>query len=200
MPSEGLWVSQGGWGGRGRTDSGWVLWDRFEPVLPHILPCIQPRILSHLLPDILVPSPVLTCVLPHFLPSILPCVLPRVLPRIRSCVLPHVLPHLPPRLFDPRPAPCPSCILPHASSHKGSCSLPDSVSWEQPPPAPAGHLCLRSPARAPGPPVGAGGAPPAPPRAHPSCTAEAGRLLNKLIRSGRGAGAERGPTVGLLEL
>lgn len=91
-----------------------------------------------------VPYPVL-CPAPHLAPS----------PALSLGPCPAICPAL-------WPAPCPSCVLPYVSSHKGSCSLLDSVPWEQPPLPPAGHLCLRSPARAPGPPVGAGGAPPAP--------------------------------------
>lgn len=184
-------------GGRGKNGfcRGPVVSVRTCPVpCPALYPTPQP---VHL-PYVLVPSPVLTCVLPYFLPCILTCVLPCVLPSIRSWFLPHILPHLPPCLFAHALPSVLPCALPH--DHPTLCPTSQATKGPAPSrtrfPGNSPHCPRLGSAPPPGPPVGAG----VPPRAHPSCAAEAGRLLNKLIRSGRGAGAERGPTVGLLEL
>lgn len=192
MSNEGLWAPQGSGGCGGRTDSAWVLRDRFEPALARVLPCIQPRIPSHLLPCIPVPSP---C--PNLCFSLFPAVHP-VLCFAPLSIAPHSAPS-PALSLGPCPAVCPalspaprpSCTLPPICGHKGSRSLPDRVPWA--PAAPGRSPLPRPSPRAPG---GCWRGPPAPTQLR----GRAGRLLNKLIRSGRGAGAERGPTVGLLEL
>lgn len=165
---------------------------------PALYPTLHPVPSS---PHILVPSPVLTCVFPHFLPCILPFFLSCVLSHIQSCVLPHILPHLLPCLL----AHALPSVLPHALPHAHPAFCPTSQvtkgpapSWTQFP-GNSPHCPRLVSAPSPEPP-GPRWVLVVPPRAHPSCAAEAGRLLNKLIRSGRGAGAERGPTVGLLEL
>lgn len=153
------------------------------------------------------PSPLYSCSISH--PNLRPSPFPAAHPAscLALCFAPYLLSCPTPR-FAPSPAHClpsvPSYALPHARPAfcpTSQATKGPSPSWApfpgSSPPFPRLLISVSAP---PAEPLGPGGCRCCPPRAHPSCAAEAGRLLNKLIRSGRGAGAERGPTVGLLEL
>lgn len=160
MSNEGLWAPQGtgGWGGR--TGSGWVLRDRFEPALPRVLPCIQPRIPSHLLPCIPVPSP---C--PNPCLSLFPAVHP-VLCFAPLSIAPHSAPSPALSLGHVLPS-----VLPYPLPHAHPALCPPSAATKGPAPCRTGFLGPRRPRPVSAPPA----EPPGPrwvlagpPRAHPA--------------------------------
>lgn len=164
MSNEGLWAPQGSGGCGGRTDSAWVLRDRFEPALARVLPCIQPRIPSHLLPCIPVPSP---C--PNLCFSLFPAVHPVLcfapLSALASCPTFCPISRPVPWPVSCRlscPIPCPTPIL-HSAPHLRPQRVPLPAG-----PGSLGPRCPRPVSAPPAEPPGPRWVLAGPPRAHPA--------------------------------